>query len=214
MKKLVAMMLTAVMVLGLTACSNNDTTGAENESNVESSVVDESTEESQVEESTEESQAEESTEAGDAASDDAVIIAPELVDADTFGGMMWDAFLAEMKENPEAAPIDVANVLIANEAIQFMGGTVEMEPGWFMGFTNDVTGFDKAAQFGPMMTGVAFMGYIFTLEEGADVNAFMTSLAGNADPRWNICVEADQTVIGAYDNTVFFLMCPLSNEAE
>ena len=195
MKKLVAMMLTAVMVLGLTACGNNDNVGAENESKVESSVV------------------EESTEAGDEATGDAVIVAPE-VEAETFGGMMWDAFLAEMKENPTAAPIDVANVLIANEAIQFMGGTMEMEPGWFMGFTNDVTGFAKAAQFGPMMTGVAFMGYIFTLEEGADVNAFMSTLADNADPRWNICVEADQTVIGAYDNTVFFLMCPLSNQSE
>lgn len=195
MKKLVAMMLTAAMVFSLTACGGNEAAGEENESNVESSVVDES------------------TEAGDAATGEAVIVAPE-VEADTFGGKMWDAFLAEMKENPDAAPIDVANVLIANEAIQFMGGTVEMEPGWFMGFTNDVTGFAKAAQFGPMMTGVAFMGYIFTLEEGADVNAFITSLAGNADPRWNICVEADQTVIGAYDNTVFFLMCPISNQAE
>lgn len=195
MKKLVAMMLTAAMVFSLTACGGNEAAGAENESNVESSVVDES------------------TEAGDAATGEAVIVAPE-VEADTFGGKMWDAFLAEMKENPDAAPIDVANVLIANEAIQFMGGTVEMEPGWFMGFTNDVTGFDKAAQFGPMMTGVAFMGYIFTLEEGADVNAFITSLAGNADPRWNICVEADQTVIGAYDNTIFFLMCPISNVAQ
>lgn len=195
MKKLVAMMLTAAMVFSLTACGGNEAAGAEKESNVESSVVDES------------------TEAGDAATGEAVIVAPE-VEADTFGGKMWDAFLAEMKENPDAAPIDVANVLIANEAIQFMGGTVEMEPGWFMGFTNDVTGFDKAAQFGPMMTGVAFMGYIFTLEEGADVNAFITSLAGNADPRWNICVEADQTVIGAYGNTVFFLMCPISNVAQ
>ena len=36
------------------------------------------------------------------------------------------------------------------------------------------------------------------------------ALTDNANPRWNICVEADQTVVGTKGDKVFFLMCPAS----
>ena len=56
------------------------------------------------------------------------------------------------------------------------------------------------------------MGYVFELEAGADVNAFVNELTSNSNPRWNICVEAEETVTGTEGNMVFFCMSPLSFE--
>ena len=90
-----------------------------------------------------------------------------------------------------------------------------IEDVYLSGFDNyEVTGFKSGAMFGPMMGSVAFIGYVFELEEGADVEGFMTALTENCNPRWNVCVEADQTVVGAYNNMVFFLMCPISAQGE
>ena len=59
---------------------------------------------------------------------------------------------------------------------------------------------------------IPFVGYVFDLAEDADVEAFMTTLQENANMRWNICTEAEQTVIASYGDKVFFLMCPKSLE--
>jgi hypothetical protein len=40
----------------------------------------------------------------------------------------------------------------------------------------------------------------------------MQTLKDNADPRWNICVEAEETVCEQVGNKVFFVMCPKSLE--
>ena len=97
-----------------------------------------------------------------------------------------------------------------DESIQFMAGSSEVEPGFLAGFDEEISGFKSAGSFGPMIGSIAFIGYVFELEDGADVNEFMANLTANSNPRWNICVEADQTVTGAYNNMVFFLMCPES----
>ncbi len=135
------------------------------------------------------------------------VITPEYTEG-TAGDKLWNAFLETMKANPETAPIDIANTLVTNPVIQFMGGAMEVEPGYLAGFSADITGFEKGAQYGPMMGSIAFAGYVFELADGADVNAFIDTLKNNADPRWNICVAADYTQVGAYNNTVYFLMYP------
>lgn len=66
--------------------------------------------------------------------------------------------------------------------------------------------------FGPMIGTIPFIGYIFNLAEGTDVEAFKTMLSENADLRWNICTAAEELVIENEGNTVFFLMCPASFE--
>ena len=81
-------------------------------------------------------------------------------------------------------------------------------PGYLPGFSADIDDFAEAAMFAPMIGSIAFVGYIFRLDEGADVDAFMQTLRDNADPSWNICVTAEETVIDAVDNTVFFVMTP------
>lgn len=138
------------------------------------------------------------------------------VDANTLGGKLWNAFLAAKEEKPEITAEEMANLLVTNEVIQFMGGAMPLEANqeFFTGFGEyKITGYESGAVYMPMIGSIAFVGYVFELPEGADVEAFIKGLNDNADPRWNICVTADQTVVGAYENTVFFLMCPNSIEA-
>ena len=144
----------------------------------------------------------------------AAIVEPN-VDAKTLGGKLWNAFVTAKTEKPETTAEEMANLLVTNEAIQFMGGAIPLEANqeFFTGFGEyKITGYESGAVYMPMIGSIAFVGYVFELPAGADVEAFMKNLNDNADPRWNICVTADQTVVGAYENTVFFLMCPNSLE--
>ena len=138
-------------------------------------------------------------------------ITPEFTEG-TAGETLWNTFLTAVKENEAATPEEIANTIITTPVIPFMGGAMAVEPGFLAGFNEEISGFEKGATFGPMMGSIAFVGYVFEMEEGADLNAFMDNLKAKSDPRWNICVEAEQTVVGAYNDYVFFLMCPLSSE--
>ena len=94
-----------------------------------------------------------------------------------------------------------------------MGGTNPIEEGFLSGFDNtEIKGFSKGIMFGPMMGTIPFVGYVFELADGADVDAFVSTLKTNANPRWNICTEAEQTIVEKSGNKVFFLMCPKSLE--
>lgn len=121
--------------------------------------------------------------------------------------------LADFKANSTGTALEVAERLIANEVIQFMGGAVPVEEGLLSGFDNtEIKGFKEGAMFAPMMSSIAFVGYVFELEEGADVEAFKTTLKDSANLRWNICVEAEELIVENEGNKVFFLMCPKSFE--
>lgn len=170
MKKLLAIVLSGMLIFSLTACGG----------------------------STEE--------------DNTKTVVEPTVEEGTFGATLWEAFVTTMEENASATALDIANVLVENESIFFSGAAMNVEEGYLAGFSEDINGFADGAMYAPMMSSIAFVGYVFVLEEGDDVEAFMTTLSENSNPRWNICVEAEQTVIGAYNNTVFFLMCPESNE--
>ena len=88
-----------------------------------------------------------------------------------------------------------------------------VEEGLLSGFDNaEIKGFKKGAVFMPMIGSIAFVGYVFELESASETSAFISMLKKNANPRWNICVEADETVAGSYGNKVFFVMCPKSLE--
>lgn len=190
MKNLLITLLALTLCIGLVACGNNaeveDTTAAVTE-NVESA--------------------------------DAAIIAPD-VDKTTIGGIHWDAFVSAIEADANATVDDLAGAALYVEVDgaplnQFMGGVMPIEAGaeYFPGFDNYVvTGYKAAANFMPMMGSIAYVGYVFELEEGADVQGFINNLTDNCNPRWNICVSADQTVVGAVGNKVFFLMCPETYE--
>ena len=181
MRKLLAVILSVSLVMGFAACGKKDD-NKQNEDNKVTTTVAPNEEASGI-------------------------ITPDVTE-NTAGSALWNAFLSTMEANPETSAIDMANALSTNSVIQFMAGAMEVEPGFLAGFSEEINGFEKAASFGPMMGSIAFMGYIFELADGADVNAFVEELKTKADPRWNICVTADFTQVGAYENTVYFLMYP------
>ncbi len=108
---------------------------------------------------------------------------------------------------------ELANALLQNPAIQFMGGAMPVEEGLLSGFDNaEIKGFKSGAVFMPMIGSIPFIGYVFELENAADVSGFISNLKKNANRRWNICVEAEEMVTGSVGNKVFFVMCPTSLE--
>jgi hypothetical protein len=108
---------------------------------------------------------------------------------------------------------ELANALITNPAIKFMGGAMPVEEGLLSGFDNtEIKGFKSGAVFMPMIGSIPFVGYVFELENEADVSGFISNLKSNANLRWNICVAADEMVTGSVGNKVFFVMCPTSLE--
>lgn len=166
----------------------------------------------------------ESTEAPTATEAPVATDAPEATDAPAesedanqgavSGDSLGQTLLGEFKAmDASTDAYTMAETLIGHEMIQFMGGAMEVEPGLLSGFDNyEVTGFEKGAMFGPMMGSIAFVGYIFDLPEGADADAFVTGLKDNANPRWQICVTADETIVEVNGDKVFFLMSPISLE--
>jgi len=94
-----------------------------------------------------------------------------------------------------------------------MGGVVPVEEGFLTGFDNaEIKGFSSGHMFAPAIGTIAFVGYAFELAEGTDADAFVKMLKNSANPRWNICTEAEQTIVEKNGNKVFFLMCPKSLE--
>lgn len=167
MKKIIALLLTLIMVLAFAACGQ---TGSETPTPTP-------TEEAKT---------------------------PETV-----GEILY----ADFKADHSGTALEISERISGNEIIQFMGGAMAVEEGLLSGFDNfEVKGFKEGAMFGPMMGSIAFVGYIFTLEDGADVEAFKTSLKDNANLRWQICVQAEELIVENEGNTVFFLMCPKSFE--
>lgn len=185
MKKLLAILMVAMLALALVACADDTTDLPEND-------------EGKVEENVE-------TPVGPETDENA-----PLTPANT----LLKAF-KDMKANGEYTDAETAaNALITNPIIPFMGGAMAVEPGYLQGFANDITGFKSAAVFMPMIGAIPFVGYVFELEEGADVDAFVQTLKDNADMRWLICTAAEEIVCEAVDNTVFFCMAKQSFEEE
>lgn len=198
MKKLVLTVLALTLAFSMTACGSKE------------EPTPESTEAPTTTEAPVATDAPEATEAPAEGEDATENDNPGAVSGDSLGQTLLGEFKA-MDASTDA--YTMAETLIGHEMIQFMGGAMEVEPGLLSGFDNyEVTGFEKGAMFGPMMGSIAFVGYIFDLPEGADVDAFVTGLKDNANPRWQICVTADETIVEVSGDKVFFLMSPLTLE--
>ena len=193
MKKIIALLACLAMLLSMAACSgaNTDTDTTTTAPTTEAPVED--TTEAPTENTTE-APVEDTTEAPAAEGTDGEIL------------------LADFKANPNGTAQEIADRLVTNPILPFMPVTMPMEPGFLMGFDADITGFEECVTFAPMISTLPFVGYIFTLAEGADVEAFKTTLSDNANLRWNICTAAEEMVVENEGNTVFFLMCPTTFE--
>lgn len=187
MKKIIALLLAAILVLGLAACAESNTDATKDMSSSETTAPSESATEEPTEATTESSVS---------------------TNGETLGQTLRASFLDTMNSNPEASTLEIAETLIGNPAIEFAPVTEAIVPGYLPGFSADIDGFADGTMFAPMIGSIPFVGYIFRLDEDADVDAFMQTLTDNADPSWNICVTAEETVMDHVGNTVFFVMCP------
>jgi hypothetical protein len=132
----------------------------------------------------------------------------EILTEGTVGEILLSVFKNKNTEDAQAI-VD----FIQENHLPFMGANMEVEPGLLSGFDNyEVTGFEKGIMFGPAMGTIPFVGYIFELADGADVEAFKTGLKDNANLRWNICTEAEELTVDNVGNKVFFLMSPKAFE--
>ena len=182
MKKILAILLAAMMLLSVVACGNgnNDTpdtpdTPADPETPVDDALVE-----------------------------------PD-VDKETLGYVYFEKFVEIKKADPTKSAETIVNEIMATK----LGTIIQMpmvqpvEPGYLTGFNyeNEFGGFEQGAMFGAGMMGVAFIGYVFDLAEGADIEAFIKSVEENVDPRWNGCTEAETVTVGAYEDSVLLVMC-------
>ena len=128
-------------------------------------------------------------------------------------GTVGETLLEDFRSDATGTAQKIADRLIANKIIEFAGATMPVEPGLLAGFDNaEITDFKEGVMFSPMMGTIPFVGYIFELEDGADVDAFKQNLEANANLRWNICTEAEELTVDSEGNKVFFLMSPKSFE--
>lgn len=125
----------------------------------------------------------------------------------TMGLVLRDEF-RNLVSGGMSSPQEIADGLLSNSIIEFSGASAPMEEGYLAGFSAEIHGFEEAVMFGPAIGSIPFVGYIFSLADAAEAEGFTENLLANADPRWNICVEADETVADYEGNLVFFVMCP------
>lgn len=196
MKKKLAIFMTMVLVISLAACgpqtSDQGSGSSEPTQSVQGSAQDSTQDNTQNEESTgQESDQEQqgSTE-----------------------GTMGQVLLEDFRTRAQAGETDdlqtLGDSLLSNPVIEFGGVSAAVETGYLQGFSKEIYGFQEGVMFGPMIGSIPFVGYVFRLEDGADVDAFVKTLKDNADLRWLVCTQADEAVMDSYENTVFFVMCP------
>ncbi len=223
MKKLLALLLATAMLLSIAACGQNKTepTGNEDEEIVETVTqpeADEKTEDKKEDGKTEAEkkpddkkeevkEPDKKQEAEEKPADKAEEKPEEKPAAPaSVGNTLLSVFKAKAASS---SALTIAEALAQHESIPFMAGASAVEPGLLTGFDNaEITGFKEGAMFAPMMSSVAFVGYVFTLEDGVNASDFIASLKKSANLRWNICVEAEEMVTGSVGNKVFFVMCP------
>lgn len=195
MKKISAVIIAIVMLLTFAACKGK----GENE--ITSNVTNESNEEQAT--------------TGTVVDDEMNIPAPEAsentsIDGNTSAQTLLNVFHTEIQANPTATAEELANKVVAHKSIKFTPVVMPAEEGYLAGFKNEIKGFKEAVTFAPGIGTIPFVGYIFKLDDGADVEAFKATLESEADLRWNICTAAEEIACESVGNTVFFLMCPVS----
>ena len=183
MKKILALVLSVLMILALVACGEPaETTPAD-------------------------TTVSETPETDAPATNDSVIL--PTVGEGTWGAAFWADFEAAVAANKGATADVIAGTVYSSASGMGigMGMVMPMEAGYFQGFSADVTGFKSAAVIAPMMSS-ALLVYVFELEEGANVREFVSFLNDNADPAWMICMTAETTTIGSIDNYVLVAYAP------
>ena len=207
MKKLLALLLAIIMVVGVTACGKTETEINEDTTQTEQEEIAPS-ENEEVEEQPKE-QGEENKKPAEKPAEKPSEEKPAEKPQET-AKTVGNKLLAEFKSKANSgSALSIAESLANGGSLPFMAGAMEVEPGLLSGFDNaEITGFKSGAVFQPMIGSIAFIGYVFELEDGVSAKDFIANLKSSANLRWNICVEAEEMVAGSSGNKVFFVMCP------
>lgn len=221
MKKIIALILALTVVMSFAACGNKTQVENPETDNVIENVVDK-VEDEVVPEKNEETDAPVKEEKPEVKPVEKPAEKPvekpaekpvEKPEEKPVASTMGQTLLADFKARANKGTVlEIAEGILTNSVIQFMGGAMPVEEGYLAGFDSEITGFKSGATFAPMIGSIAFVGYVFELENEADVAGFISNLQKNANKRWNICVEADEMVTGSVGNKVFFVMCPKATE--
>lgn len=206
MKKIIATLLIAVLALSFAACTAKGTEAPENDvSAVEDDAPAADSDETPVEDG---------TDAVDGGDDTAESSEPPALDG-TVGSALAAEFKTAAEADSTATAEALANTLAAGSAVSPIGPVATpVEEGCLTGFDNyEIKGFSEGVMFAPMIGTIPFVGYVFAVADGVDAVAFADDLKANANPRWNICTEAEETVTEVVGNKVLFVMCPMSFEA-
>lgn len=129
----------------------------------------------------------------------------------TDGGKLASKFLEEIEKSSDVVTVGeaLAATGIAGE-LGCMG--MEVEEGYLNGFKSEVTGFEKGYVFSPVIGSIPMIGYVFEAADDDSAKKLEQKLKDLADPRWNICTEADETVTQVSGKYVFFTMCPAPSD--
>lgn len=129
-----------------------------------------------------------------------------LTDA-TLGGKLAIEFKKQIKDSSDL--LAIAESLSSEDFTGYVCAAMEVEEGFLNGFDEEISGFKSGVIFMPMIGSIPFVGYIF---ETDDVEGLKKVLTSKANPRWNVCTEAAETVCVSSGNYVFFTMCPGEDE--
>ncbi len=86
--------------------------------------------------------------------------------------------------------------------------TNSVNEGRLKGFNRETTisGFSDGAVFCPQVDPSDFLGYVFRVKDGNDVNTFVSQLREKADLAFNVCVVLKNLTVEAEGNYVLFMM--------
>lgn len=194
MKKVLSIGLSLLVTLCFSACGEEENKSSSESSSAETTEITENISYETTDENTIE---------------DSTYNLPEGV---TFAQYLFEDFKSLMNENPDMTAEELAGELSENEAILFDAVTAPVEEGFLQGFDSEITGFKSGVMFAPFINAIPFVGYVFELSDESEAEAFTEILKSNANPVWQVCVEAEETVCEANGNKVFFVMSPLSNQ--
>ena len=199
-KRLVSLLLIGIMALSMVACGKTQT-GVQKDENTDV-VVEENVE-------GEENVAVEDT-VDTEITEDYATVNPEF--RDIIYEYFDTAFLNQELTNEKLEEFASGFASATNIPLDLVA--VPVEEGVLTGFTSDITGFDNAYMFSPMIGSIPFVGYVFDLADGVDAEAFSEELRQSHDLRWNICTSADTYSLTYTEDVLLFVMHPNSFEIE
>lgn len=128
----------------------------------------------------------------------------ELPDfGDTEGARLCTEFVAAIEDGKDMR--QAVNIISSEDVCGYNCMSMDVSEGFLNGFTDSVNGFSDGVMFSPVIGSIPFVGYVFVSD---DPDALLDNLMSSADPRWNICTEADEIFGATYNEYVFFIMLP------